>query len=148
MVQVWKTKSLLFCLRYDPLIVFRRQNHITFIFIKTMSHDLLVQMAYFDPSGETQKKENFYKYSRGSHKRLRREKMVATRSGCLREWKRVYIFFNSKFFHNAGNEKWYEHEPQTVALGSKPTLVTRIARTGLGTRLTKSQSCKYWQLVR
>ena len=30
----------------DPLIVFRRQNHITFIFIKTMSHDLLVQMAY------------------------------------------------------------------------------------------------------
>ena len=47
MVRVWKTKSLLFCLRYDPLIVFRRQNHITFIFIKTMSHDLLVQMAYY-----------------------------------------------------------------------------------------------------
>ena len=46
MVRVWKTKSLLFCLRYDPLIVFRRQNHITFIFIKTMSHDLLIQMAY------------------------------------------------------------------------------------------------------
>ena len=46
MVRVWKPKSLLFCLRYDPLIVFRRQNHITFIFIKTMSHDLLVQMAY------------------------------------------------------------------------------------------------------
>ena len=46
MVRVWKTKSLLFCLRYDPLIVFRRQNHMTFIFIKTMSHDLLVQMAY------------------------------------------------------------------------------------------------------
>ena len=46
MVRVWKTKSLLFCLRYDPLIVFRRQNHITFIFIKTLSHDLLVQMAY------------------------------------------------------------------------------------------------------
>ena len=45
-----------------------------------MSHDLLVQMTYFDPSGETQKKENFYKYSRGSHKRL-------------------YIFFNSKFLH-------------------------------------------------
>ena len=64
-----------------------------------MSHDLLVQMAYFYPSGETQKKENFYKYSRGSHKRLRREKMVATRTGCLREWKRVYIFFNSKFLH-------------------------------------------------
>ena len=41
-----KTKSLLFCLRYDPLFVFRRQNHITFIFIKTISHDLLVQMAY------------------------------------------------------------------------------------------------------
>ena len=42
-----KTKSPLFCLRYDPLIVFWRQNHITFIFIKTMSHDLLVQMAYW-----------------------------------------------------------------------------------------------------
>ena len=46
MVWVWKMKSLLFCLRYNPLIAFRRQNHITFIFIKTMSHDLLVQMAY------------------------------------------------------------------------------------------------------
>ena len=46
MGRVWKTKSLLFCLRYDLLIVFRRQNHITFIFIKTMSHDLLIQMAY------------------------------------------------------------------------------------------------------
>ena len=43
MVRVWKTKSLLFCLRYDPLIVFRRQNHITLIFIKMMSNDLLVQ---------------------------------------------------------------------------------------------------------
>ena len=48
MVRVLTNKSLLFCLRYDPLIVFRRQNHITFIFIKTMSHDLLVQMAYFE----------------------------------------------------------------------------------------------------
>ena len=46
MVLVWKTKWLLFCLRYDPLIVFRGQNHITFIFIKTMLHDLFVQMAY------------------------------------------------------------------------------------------------------
>ena len=45
MVRVQKTKSLLFCLRYDLLIIFRRQNHITLIFIKTMSHDLLVQMA-------------------------------------------------------------------------------------------------------
>ena len=27
-------------------MVFRRQNHITFIFIKTMPHDLLMQMAY------------------------------------------------------------------------------------------------------
>ena len=27
MVRVWKTKSLLFCLRYDPLMVFWRQNH-------------------------------------------------------------------------------------------------------------------------
>ena len=34
-------------LRYDPRIIFRRQNYITFIFIKTMSHDLLGQMAYF-----------------------------------------------------------------------------------------------------
>ena len=40
-------KSLLFCLKYDPLIVFRRQNHIACIFIKTMSHDLLAQLAYF-----------------------------------------------------------------------------------------------------
>ena len=41
-----RAKSLLFCLRYDLLIVFRRQNCITFILIKTMSHDLLVQMTY------------------------------------------------------------------------------------------------------
>ena len=27
MVRVWKTESLLFCLRFDPLIVFWRQNH-------------------------------------------------------------------------------------------------------------------------
>ena len=47
MVWVWKTKSLLFCLRYDPLIVFQRQNHITFIFIKTMSHDLLSSNGLF-----------------------------------------------------------------------------------------------------
>ena len=37
---VWKSKSLSFCLRYDPLIIFLRQNHITFVFIKMMSHDL------------------------------------------------------------------------------------------------------------
>ena len=41
-----KPNHYYFFLRYDPLIVFRGQNHITFIFIKTMSHDLLVQMAY------------------------------------------------------------------------------------------------------
>ena len=47
MVRVWNlTKSLFFCLRYDPLIVFWWQNHITLIFIKMMSHDLFVQMAY------------------------------------------------------------------------------------------------------
>ena len=46
MVRAWKAKSLLFCLRYDLIIVFRRQNHITSIFIKTMSRDPLVQMAY------------------------------------------------------------------------------------------------------
>ena len=45
MARIWKAKSLLFCLRYDPQIVFRRQNPITFIFIKTMSHDLSVQVA-------------------------------------------------------------------------------------------------------
>ena len=49
MVRVWKTTSLFFCLRYDPHIVFRRQNHKTFIFMKTMSHDLLVQMVYWIP---------------------------------------------------------------------------------------------------
>ena len=32
---------------FDPLIVFRRQNHTTFIFIKTTSHDLLMRMAYW-----------------------------------------------------------------------------------------------------
>ena len=47
MVWVWKTKSLLFCLRYDPLMIFQRQNHITFIFIKTMSHDLLSSNCLF-----------------------------------------------------------------------------------------------------
>ena len=47
MVQDWKTKSLSFCLRDDPLKVIRRQNHVTFIFIKTMSYDLLVQVAYW-----------------------------------------------------------------------------------------------------
>ena len=39
MVRVWKTKSL--CLRYDPIMVFWRQYHLTFIFIKMMSHCLL-----------------------------------------------------------------------------------------------------------
>ena len=36
-----------------PTDRFRRQNHITCIFIKTMSHDLLAQLAYFTgtPSG-------------------------------------------------------------------------------------------------
>ena len=47
LARVWKTKSLLFCLRYDLLIVFWWQNHITFIFIKMMQHDLLVQMVRF-----------------------------------------------------------------------------------------------------
>ena len=45
-VLVWQTKSLLCCSRYDPLMVFWRKNHITFIFIKMMWHELLVQMAY------------------------------------------------------------------------------------------------------
>ena len=34
MVQVWKTKSLLFCVRYDPLIVFQQRNHISIFFHK------------------------------------------------------------------------------------------------------------------
>ena len=38
--------SQLYCLRYDSPIVFRRQNHTSIIFRKTMWHDLLVQMAY------------------------------------------------------------------------------------------------------
>ena len=42
-----KNQITIILLRYDPLIVFRWQNRITFIFIKTMSHDLLVQMAYY-----------------------------------------------------------------------------------------------------
>ena len=37
--------SPLYCLRYDSVIVFRRQNHITFIFRKTMSHNHLVQQG-------------------------------------------------------------------------------------------------------
>ena len=35
--------------------VFRRQNHITFIFIKTMSHDHLVQMACWALTQESEK---------------------------------------------------------------------------------------------
>ena len=72
MVRVWKTKSLLFCLTYDPLMVFWRQNHITFIFIKMMSHDLLVQMAYwpfFNPSSWTFREPNLIhwrKYKKSS----------------------------------------------------------------------------------
>ena len=42
----FKNQITITLLRYDPQIVFRKQTHITFIFIKTMSHDLLVQMAY------------------------------------------------------------------------------------------------------
>ena len=34
MVRVWKTKSLLFCLRYDPLIVFRKAKSYNFHFHK------------------------------------------------------------------------------------------------------------------
>ena len=46
MVWVWKTKSLLFCLRYNPIMVFWRQYHITFIFIKMMSHNVLVHCLF------------------------------------------------------------------------------------------------------
>ena len=40
LVGVGKTKSLLFCLRYDPLIVLRRQDHLTLIFIKMITWPL------------------------------------------------------------------------------------------------------------
>ena len=49
MVRVWKTKSLLFWFKIWPTNFFWRRNHITFIFIKMMSHDLLVQMAHLNP---------------------------------------------------------------------------------------------------
>ena len=45
-----KPNHYYFCVRYDTLIVFQQQNHITIIFIKTMSDDLLVQMAYSNSS--------------------------------------------------------------------------------------------------
>ena len=45
---IFLIKSLLFCLRDDPLRVFPRQNHVISIFIKTMSHHLLVQVGYCD----------------------------------------------------------------------------------------------------
>ena len=43
-----KNQVTITCLRYDPLIIYRRQNHITFIFIKKQFHmtSLIVQMAY------------------------------------------------------------------------------------------------------
>jgi len=41
-----KPNHYYFVLKDDPLTVFRRQNHVSFIFIKTMSHDLLVHVAY------------------------------------------------------------------------------------------------------
>ena len=44
-----KTKSPLFCSRYDPPMFFLKAK-LTFIFIKIMSHDLLVQMGYFKKS--------------------------------------------------------------------------------------------------
>ena len=47
MVRVWKTKSPLFCLRYDPLIVFRRKNHTTFIFIKRCHMPLIANGLLF-----------------------------------------------------------------------------------------------------
>ena len=78
MVRVWKTKSLLFCLKYDPLMVFWRQNQINFIFKKMMSHDLLVQMAYwpfFNPSNRTFHEPNLIhwrKYKKSSASELLR----------------------------------------------------------------------------
>ena len=40
MVRVWKTKSVLVCLRYDPLTVLRRQDHLTLSFIKMITWPL------------------------------------------------------------------------------------------------------------
>ena len=34
------------------LIVFRTQDYVTFIFIKTISQDLLVQVAYYEEKGQ------------------------------------------------------------------------------------------------
>ena len=49
-----KTKSLLLCLRYNPPIVFRRQNRITFIFTKNdvtwpLSANDLSPLIFFAP---------------------------------------------------------------------------------------------------
>lgn len=45
-----KNQVTIIGLRYDPLIIYRRQNHITFIFIKKQCHmtSLIVQMAHKD----------------------------------------------------------------------------------------------------
>ena len=40
MVRVWKTKSVLVCLRYDPQTVLRRQDHLTLSFIKMITWPL------------------------------------------------------------------------------------------------------------
>ena len=108
MVRVWKTRSLLFCLRYDPLIDFRRQNHVTFIFINSMSHDLLVQMAY-NQSKATRNSIHlmnqsnrsisicllflfclclFISRSYGNHSN------VGLKVHCLVKWKKIVLFWN------------------------------------------------------
>ena len=46
MVRVWKTEITIILFKIWPTDGFLKANYITFIFIKMMSHDLLVQMAY------------------------------------------------------------------------------------------------------
>ena len=45
MVRVWKTKSLLFCLRWPTNRLSKAKSY-NYHFYKTMWHDLLLQMAY------------------------------------------------------------------------------------------------------
>ena len=47
MVQVWKQNHYFFVQDMTHWSFFEGKNHITFTFIKTMSHDLLVHMAYY-----------------------------------------------------------------------------------------------------
>ena len=128
MVRVWKTKWLLFCLRYDPLMVFRRKNHITFIFIKTMSHDLLVQMAYWisiqEPFLTPEPFLLFDSATRGIYKfQLSRRWCESEKMSCHAILKNLYepkmdVIFDHSLQNNSGNR-----DNKTYVLC--PTLQTR-----------------------